>query len=99
MTGRLAGVSKATTSRVVREVAEVLCSKSREFIKMPNAAEMRELAEENKRRFGGLPYCVLGVDGTMVELTDRPLEEELGESHVGQDFFCRKQVGNSIDIF
>ena len=33
VTGRLAGVSKSTTSLVLREVAELLCSKSHQFIK------------------------------------------------------------------
>ena len=60
VTGRLAGVSKSTTCRVVREVAELLCSKSREFIKMPDLAEMAVLAEENERRFG-FPNTPLGT--------------------------------------
>ena len=91
VTGRLAGVDKSTVSRVVRQVAQLLCSKSREFIKMPDDNELKELAKENKRRFGGLPDCVLGVDGTMLILSDRPQEEELAGGHVVQNFWTRKQ--------
>ena len=51
---------------------------------------MREIADELEASFK-FPNCPLGVDGTMIELLDRPRERQEGlpANTAQQDFFCR----------
>ena len=86
VTGRLAGVDKGTVSRVVREVAALLCSKSRDFIRMPDRSEMRLLADANRDRFG-FGNTPVAVDGCLIELRGQPQEDELPEGYIPQDFW------------
>ena len=58
----MAGVSEAQVARIIREVAKGLVKRSRDYIKWPTSAEMRQLADENNEEFG-VPNTPLGVDG------------------------------------
>ena len=88
--GRFFGVKKTTASRIIREVAEAISKRSREFIRMPDAIEMQELAEKVERKFK-IPRCPLGVDGSMIKLSEKPWEDNLPADHVPQNYWSRKQ--------
>ena len=62
--GHLLGPKKSTVSSIVEEVATVLCARSREFIKMPTRAEMRDLSDYNEDNYN-IPNCPMGVDGKL----------------------------------
>ena len=49
---------------------------------------MRESAEELQSRFR-LPDIALGVDGTHIELKNKPRQEDCVNGTVPQDFWCR----------
>ena len=88
-TGQLFGIKKSTVSSIVEEVADAICKKSREFIKMPTNAEMRILADKNEENFG-IKNMPIAVDGCQIALGKRPKEEEMPEGTVVQNFWCRK---------
>ena len=58
---------------------------------LPDATEMREIADKLNRDYS-IPKCPLGVDGTMVRLGEKPLEEDLPQNTTRQDFWCRQVI-------
>ena len=71
------GRDKATVCRVVHCVTDVIISKSDEFVRWPNQAELAKSKEEFKA-IAGFP-CVVGlVDGTHVRVIKPSHDQERG---------------------
>lgn len=67
--GDFQGVTKATVSNCVREVAAFLYAKQRDYIIFPTTYQQRvEVARGFYDRFGEKPYCMGCVDGTHVPI-------------------------------
>ena len=95
-TGHMFGPKKSTISAIVEEVANALCKRSREFIRMPTRGEMRILAEKNEEIFG-IKNMPIAVDGCQIELGERPKERELPPRTKCQNFWSRKMF-HSLNV-
>lgn len=77
-TANSAGISKNGILISVHKVIDAICSKKREFIRLPNILECAIISEQNFRK-KGLRNVVLSVDGKLFDLFNRPRENEQGE--------------------
>lgn len=84
------GVSKATVSICVREVAAFFYQRQQRYIIFPNTAEQQnEIAEEFAYKYDGIPNCMGAIDGTHIPIL-RPHYRE-------RDFINRKRY-HSLNV-
>ena len=75
-------VSKGTARKSYQRVLHCILSLAEEFIKWPSEEE-RSVIQRRFHALYGFPNCVGCIDGTYIELTERP-------TWCGSDFFTRK---------
>lgn len=78
------GVTQATISTCVREVAAFFYQRQQRYIIFPNTADQQnEIAADFAEKYGGIPSCIGAIDGTHIPI--------LRPHHRERDFINRKR--------
>lgn len=82
--GDFVGVTQATISTCVREVAAFFYQRQQRYIIFPNTADQQnEIAADFAEKYGGIPSCIGAIDGTHIPI--------LRPHHRERDFINRKR--------